>query len=132
MIKSILFLALILVGTGLNAQKNDCNNIPQNWNTNKQAIAKIENSDFIIRESASPSGESWMNSANFYSCGKDHGYLIVRGKLNGTKVQSFVHQEVPTEIWNAFKGARSMGGFYLFYLKGKHELVTQDTASPPL
>lgn len=112
-----LIIALIFLGLYLNAQEDNCNQISQEWKSEKDAIDLIENMVFTLSESASPDPTSWMSSAHYYSCDEDHGYLIVKSEK-----KIFIHQDVPVAVWNALKNANSIGGYYNFYIKNKYKL----------
>lgn len=126
----LLIIALmVLPGLQLFAQQHECKELPMSWNSEKEAITKIENTLFSIQEDVSPKGNSWMSAAHFYACEDHGGYLIVKGALKGKKEKSYVHQNVPVEIWNSFKKANSMGGFYHIYIKNYYKLTRGNSKS---
>jgi len=112
-----LIFAFFFLGSSLHAQGGDCNSVVDGWKSEKQAIAIIQGSNFETSDSISPYNSSWMSSAHFYSCSPDSGYLIVKSDK-----KTFVHQEVPKEIWSSLKKAKSVGGFYNFYIKNNYKL----------
>lgn len=127
MIRLPIFFALLFLGLYLNAQQDDCSNLTPNWKSEKEAITKIEKSSFTMSEYVTPENSSWMQSAHYYSCDELNGYLIVKGKET-----TFVHQDVPKNVWNDLKNARSIGGFYNFYIKDKFRFSKEDLESPVL
>ncbi len=112
-----LLISLIFFGLYLNAEENNCLQITESWNSEKQAIANIEQTNFIINESIKPGAKSWMTMASFYSCDETFGYLIVKSDK-----KTMVHQDVPMAVWKSLKNAKSLGGYYNFYIKGKYKL----------
>lgn len=120
----VLLISLLLIGLYLNANKDSCFQAPENWKSEKDAIKLIENAIFSNSESVKPSAKSWMTSAHFYTCNNEFGYLIVKSEK-----KTFVHQDVPVAIWNALKDARTIGGFYNFYIKNQYRLVKKGAKS---
>jgi hypothetical protein len=116
------FLLLILLCTGmyLNAEINNCLHTTSNWNSEKEAVSAIEASNFRITETVPGDVSSWMVDATFYSCNQDFGFMIVKSDK-----KTFVHQGVPTQVWEAFKSANSKGGYYNFYIKNKFRIETK-------
>jgi hypothetical protein len=115
--KPLLVILLICAGIILNAQIDNCAHTNTSWKSDKEAINYLESESFATTESVLVEGESWMESANFYSCNADFGFLIVKSMK-----KSFVHQNVPTKVWEALKSANSKGGYYNFYIKNKFKL----------
>ena len=114
-------IALFFIGTGLHAQQDDCSNFRDSWKSEKQAISKIQKADFESSESISAENSAWMTSAHFYACDSESGFLIVKGDK-----KIYIHQEVPTVIWTALKDAKSIGGFYNFYIKNNYKIETKN------
>lgn len=112
-----LLVALIFVGVYLNAQEDNCNQIMQDWKSEKDAISKIENATFTYSESLVAEQSNWMSSAHYYSCDEEYGFLIVKSEK-----KAFIHQEVPIAVWKALKNAKTTGGYYNFYIKNKYKL----------
>lgn len=116
-----LIIALFFIGLSLHAQDDICSNILEGWKSDKQAISKIQKTSFETSESISPDNSAWMTGAHFYACDSESGFLIVEADK-----KVFVHQEVPTVIWTALKDAKSVGGFYNFYIKNNYKLDKKD------
>ena len=116
--KLILLIVLFFAGLYLNAQEDNCAQLSKNWNSKKKVITSIENSDFNISEILKPNGKSWMTSAHFYSCDNQFGYLIIK-----CDKKIFVHQNVPISLWRSLQGAKSVGGYYNFYIKDYYKLA---------
>ncbi len=113
----ILLITLIFAGLYLNASDNNCVQINENWKSENEAIASIENTSFKYSESISPEESSWMNSIQYYSCDEEYGYMIVK-----CNKKTYFHKEVPIGVWNSLKEANSIGGYYNFYIKNKFKL----------
>lgn len=122
-----IIIALIFAGLYLNAQEDNCSSISENWNSEKEAIVAIETSTFTFSESIRPDTQSWMTSANFYSCDNEAGYLIVK-----CEKKTYIHQVVPKAVWQALKDSKSTGGYYNFYIKNKYKLDKNSSNSPLL
>ena len=118
------FLALIFIGAILNAKEDNCSQINGGWKTEKAAIETIEDTNFKIQDSILPN-ESWMKVAQYYSCDDEFGYLIVKSQK-----KTYVHQDVPKAIWMMLKNARSIGGYYNFYIKDKYKLEKKKSDLP--
>lgn len=117
---TILLIALLCTGMYLNANINNCLHTTSSWNSEKEAISAIEASSFRVTETIPGEIASWMVDATYYSCNLDFGFMIV----NSSK-KTFVHQGVPAQVWEAFKSARSKGGYYNFYIKNKFRIETK-------
>lgn len=112
-----IIITLFFLGFNVQAQDDNCNSVVDGWKSEKQAIAIIQEADFETSDSISPYNSNWMNSAHFYSCSPESGYLIVKSDK-----KTYVHQEVPKAIWSSLKKAKSVGGFYNFYIKDNYKL----------
>ena len=123
----VILIALIFVGMYLNAQEDNCKQIYRKWDSEKEAIALIEKTSFTFSDLAKPSDESWLSSAHYYSCDEEYGFLIVKGDK-----KTFIHQDVPIAVWQAFKNAKSIGGYYNFYIKNKYKLDKKEPEISPL
>jgi hypothetical protein len=113
----ILLILNIFTLTSINAQ--NCKNIPTHFNSYAQAISRVKDASFKIKEEVNTSKSSWIRSASYYSCDGNTGYFIY-----STDKQEYIHEGVPIKIWRDFKNADSFGSFYdrnikhryLFYL----------------
>lgn len=121
--KTFLLIILICAGIILNAQIDNCAHTNTNWKSEKEAIETIETGSFANIDMLQDGVESWLKSAQFYSCNDDFGFLIVKSKK-----KSFVHQNVPSKIWASLKEANSKGGYYNFYIKNKYKLQKHGAA----
>lgn len=115
--KTLLLVALIFAGIILNAQIDNCSHTNTNWKSDKEAIVSIENESFANTDEVFGKEGSWLKSVHFFSCNEDFGFLIVKGNK-----KDFVHQNVPTKVWETLKTAKSKGGYYNFYVKNIYKL----------
>ncbi len=97
----------------------DCNSIiHKTFQNYDEAKVFIYTTTFTFHEKIETIRSSWIRSIAYYSCNQQqYGYLeIVTDKGN------YIHQNVPSELWNAMKEASSYGKFYNQYIKGKYPL----------
>jgi hypothetical protein len=95
----------------------NCDSISKNFSSYDEAISIIRSTDFIIEENID-TDSSWIDSIEYYSCDEASGYLIVNTK----KGKSYIHENVPIQVWNQFKNADSFGRFYNQNIKGNYYL----------
>ena len=126
MIRLTLLIALFFSGIYLNTIEDDCWQMNDGWESEKKAISQIEHTCFKTSDSVSPDQESWMNSAHYYQCNDDIGYLIVK-----CNKKTMVHKNVPLAIWNNLKEAKPIVGYYNFYIKNKYKL-DKKSANPTI
>jgi hypothetical protein len=65
-------------------------------------------------ERINTSRSSWITNAEYYPA-QGRGYLIIG--MNG---KDYLFAAVPTEIWDGFKNAPSLGTYYNRYIKGRY------------
>ncbi|NLP59411.1 KTSC domain-containing protein [Lutibacter sp. B1] len=110
---------LFLIGffiTSCNSQ--DCSNFKNSFSSYEQAKKIIETTDFELYDKCNTSKSSWILKAEYYSCDKKNGYLIIR-----TRKKTYIHKRLPKKLWNEFKNADSFGKFYNARIKGKYQLI---------
>ena len=95
----------------------DCNKLPTTFSSYDQAIELVKNSSFLFEDEANASNSSWITGANFYSCDKVTGFLII--KINQ---REYIHQDVPIRVWLDFKSAESKGKFWNARIKQIYNL----------
>jgi hypothetical protein len=117
--KHIVFLSIILLlGAEQITHGQDCNKLPASFANYAQASQLIKASTFKMHESVNTSKSSWVRGASYYSCDSQKGFLIIK-----TDNGEYVHQNVPVEVWNAFKKASSFGSYYDHFIKGNYRLT---------
>ena len=111
------FTSLFLVLLFVSCNKTNCNDINSDFNSYNNAIEVVQNSSFAIEEKVE-TDSSWIDSIEYYSCDEASGYLI----LNTKKGKSYIHKNVPIQVWNEFKKADSFGRFYNQNIKGNYNM----------
>ena len=112
-IKILLFVTIIITS----CNHKNCSEININFTSYNNAIEVVQNSSFAIEEKVD-TDSSWIDSIEYYSCDEKFGYLIVNTK----KGKSYIHKNVPIQVWNQFKNADSFGRFYNQNIKGNYYL----------
>lgn len=111
--KIIAFLIFITVSSC----GNNCEDIPHNFSNYKQAKDVVLSSDFKLTDKADVSGSSWITSAKYFSCDGLSGFFIIE-----TGNRTYIHKNMPYEVWENFKNADSKGSFYSRNIKGRYRL----------
>ena len=110
------YLFSILVFVFLSCSGN-CNSISKKFSSYDEAISIVRSADFSIEEKVD-TDSSWIDSIEYYSCDGVKGFLIVNTKSGA----SYIHENMPKEVWNEFKNADSFGRFYNQNIKGNYYL----------
>jgi hypothetical protein len=94
-----------------------CQLLPDRFKlTDRHALDSIRILHFNFKDKIIPIDDSWMLSANYYSCDLKKGYLII-----ACRMRIHLHAGVPIELWDKFKSANSFIGFYNDNIKGKYQ-----------
>ncbi len=112
--RKIIFIFFLFI---VSCSKIDCSDINSNFTSYKNAIEVVQNTSFQIEEKVN-TDSSWIDSIEYYSCDEASGYLIINTK----KGRSYIHENVPIQVWNEFKKADSFGRFYNQNIKGNYYL----------
>lgn len=96
----------------------DCSKLPNSFSNYEEAISMIKGASFELEKSANTSNSSWIDDAEYYSCNGFTGYLIFE-----TEGRSYIHEQVPIEIWTGFENADSKGEYYNNQIKHHYRLV---------
>ena len=115
LIKIKIVLIAIMITTSCNHY--NCNEISSKFTSYDDAIEIVKSTDFSIEEKVN-TDSSWIDSIEYYSCDKLTGYLIINTKKGG----SYIHENVPIQVWNEFENADSFGRFYNQNIKGNYFL----------
>lgn len=102
---SLLFLGLI---SFISCQTRSCDDLPEYFSSNNDAIAKIKAANFKVRDSISNLGGDWLMNAVYYSCDGEKGYIIYTLKSGS---ESY-NPDIPLSIWKAFKNSASKDTYY--------------------
>ena len=108
-IKILFFVTIIITS----CNHYNCSEINPNFTSYQNAIEVVQNASFTIEEKIN-TDSSWIDSIEYYCCDEVSGYLIVNTK----KGKSYIHKNVPIQVWNEFKNADSFGRFYNQNIKG--------------
>lgn len=112
-----LILGIILLQFTTVCYAQNCTTLTQGFTSYAQAVNLVENYSFKISESVNTSSSSWVQSAHYYSCDGKLGYFILYAQG-----RSYIHQNVPIDLWYQFKNANSFGSFYDENIKGRYRL----------
>jgi hypothetical protein len=112
--RKIIFIFFLFITS---CSKKDCSDIYFNFTSYKNAIEVVQNTSFQIEEQVN-TDSSWIDSIEYYSCDELTGYLIINTKKGG----SYIHENVPIQVWNEFENAESYGRFYNQNIKGNYYL----------
>ena len=95
----------------------NCEDLNTKFSSYKEAISLVRDTSFKIEDKVN-TDSSWIDSIEYYSCDGTTGFLIV----NTNSGRSYIHENVPNEVWNGFKRAYSFGMFYNQNIKGNYFL----------
>jgi hypothetical protein len=90
-----------------NLYSQGCKELPTNFSSYSEAVKKVKNADFLIKESINTSKSSWIRGLSYYSCDGKNGFLIMK-----TDKKEYIHENVPFQIWTDLKKASSFGSSY--------------------
>lgn len=94
----------------------------KSFKTYREAFLKITNATFNFTDECDFSRSSWLESGQYYSCDGEVGYMIFTTKAG----KSYIHEDLPIDVWNEFKEAESFGNFYNLNIKHIYRLVPDD------
>jgi hypothetical protein len=99
-----------------------CDEIPNSFSNYDQATEVVLSSNFKLTDKADVSGSSWITSAKYFSCDGLSGFFIIE-----TSNRTYIHQDMPYEVWENFKNADSKGSFYSRNIRGNYQLKLNET-----
>lgn len=115
------FLAFSLLLLLSSCTNKDCNNLTNEYTSYEEALATVRHTHFKVKETISNTESSWIKTAFYYSCDEITGYLIIE-----TYTKEYIHLNMPMDVWNEFKIAKSKGGYYNQNIKGRYRLVLKN------
>lgn len=115
--KKIIFLVTLLFITITSCNGKKCKELPNSFSNYDQAKESVLSSNFKLTDEADVSGSSWISSAKYYSCDGLLGFLVIK-----TGNRTYIHQDIPFEVWESFKKADSKGSFYSRNIIGNYRL----------
>ncbi|MFZ1790972.1 MAG: KTSC domain-containing protein [Saprospiraceae bacterium] len=113
-----LFVLIIIVF--VSCKNNSCEIEHKRFNTYENAVLIVRNSQFEYYDFITTNKSTWIDKAEYYSCDKKIGYLIIE-----VDSRTYIHKDLPYQIWNDFKTANSFGAFYNKIIKGKFSLILE-------
>ncbi len=114
----LVFYVLLINSMGACARTSiPCESLPESFQSYEHASNQIHNAEFEISESVDTRKSSWIQGLSFLSCDGQQGFLIM--KADG---KSYIHQNVPMNIWNELKDAESFGSFYNENIKNRYRI----------
>jgi hypothetical protein len=113
------FLLLLLLASQLSSFSQDCKDLPSRYSSSSEAINRVKNSTFVVRDKLPDDKSQKIVSANYYSCDGESGYLIY---VTGRMARSYIHTQVPKKIWLEFKNAVSSEAYYDRNIKDKYKI----------
>lgn len=111
--KIIAFLVFIII----TSCGNNCAEIPNSFSNFDQAKKIVLSSNFKLTDKADVFGSSWITSAKYFSCDGLSGFFVIE-----TGNRTYIHQDMPYEVWENFKNADSKGSFYSRSIRGYYQL----------
>ena len=94
-----------------------CNQLPLQFESFSIANRQITGSTFQFVDNLKISKSSWIRSAQYYSCDNITGYFFLI-----TDHKTYIHKDVPIQLWKNFVSTSSYGNFYNINFKGKFPL----------
>ena len=80
-------------------------------------MQQIKGAEFKIFETIDTRKSSWIRGLSYLSCDGKSGFMIMT-----TDSKSYIHQDVPIEIWNDLKSADSFGTYYNEKIKHRYRI----------
>lgn len=80
-------------------------------------MQQIKVAEFKINETIDTRRSSWIRGLSYFSCDGKSGFMIMK-----TDSKSYIHQNVPIDIWNEVKNAESFGSYYNDKIKHLYQL----------
>ncbi len=114
----IIFFSLILFTLNSVAQAHkSCEKLPASFPSYESAMQQIKGAKFKISETIDTRKSSWIRGLSYLSCDGKSGFMIMT-----TDSKSYIHQDVPIEIWNDLKSADSFGTYYNEKIKHQYRI----------
>lgn len=112
------FYVLILFTINSNAQSHrSCEKLPNSFPNHESATQQITSAEFKINETIDTRKSSWIRGLTFLSCDGKSGFMLMK-----TGNKSYIHQNVPKEIWDELKSADSFGTYYNENIKHRYQI----------
>ena len=98
-------------------KSQNCRELPNEFINYVEAKELIQQTKFDITENLNADKSSWIKSGKYFSCDLKVGFFLYE-----TDKETYIHQNVPVEIWNELKKASSIGSYYNRNIKYKYQL----------
>jgi hypothetical protein len=115
----LLAISLTFIFSSCHSQ-TPCADLPAHFSSYNDAVEAVQSAEFQINESVNTSKSSWIRSAHYYSCDGETGYFIFTTDNN-----TYIHANMPIEVWNGFKNADSFGSYYDENIKGNYQIALE-------
>jgi hypothetical protein len=99
-------------------KSQNCNELINEFKSFEEAKALIQKTNFSYTETLNAEKSSWIKSGKYFSCDSKVGFFQYK-----TEKETYIHQNVPIEIWNELKQASSIGSYYNRNIKHKYQLI---------
>lgn len=96
----------------------DCVSLPKKFESYDQAYTLISNAKFKFSDNIDTRNSSWIRSLKYFSCDNNFGFLWMK-----TGGKTYIHQDVPFDLWLKLKEAESYGTFWNKHLKNRYPLA---------
>jgi hypothetical protein len=95
----------------------NCKELPNSFHSYEQARELVLASNYQIEEVADVSDSAWITSVKYLSCDGLNGFFVIKiGK------KTYIHQNMPYELWRKFTEAESKGSFYSRKIRSQYQL----------
>jgi len=109
----------LLLASQLNSYSQDCKDLPTRYSSSSEAINRVKNSTFILKDKLPDDKSPKIVSAHYYSCDGEVGYMVY---VIGKRARSYIHTQLPKNIWLEFKNAASSEAYYESNIRDKYKI----------
>lgn len=99
-------------------KSQNCSELVTEFKSFDEAETLVKKTKFPLTENLNTDRSSWIRSGKYYSCDLKVGFFLYK-----TDKETYIHQNVPIEIWNELKQASSIGSYYNRNIKHKYQLI---------
>jgi hypothetical protein len=98
-------------------KSQNCSELINEFKNYDEAKVLVQKTNFSFTETLNAEKSSWIKSGKYLSCDSKIGFILYK-----TDKETYIHQNVPIEIWNELKLASSIGTYYNRNIKHKYQL----------
>lgn len=120
-IKKAVFVFYVLILFTINSvaqSHKSCEKLPNSFPNYESATQQIKSVKFKINETIDTRKSSWIRGLDYLSCDGKSGFMILK-----TDGKSYIHQNVPIDIWTGLKNASSSGSYYNENIKHRYQIL---------